>query len=100
MQPQKPKLRFPPRKIHEIAARYEYALNEDELIALKPVVKKRGYLLKSELAKVAYWKSPRSAGHIQGNSDEFVKEVTGFALKAKTGRARIELLTVLNGYKF
>ena len=84
----KPKLRFPPRKIREIAARYAYGISEDELTALKPVVKKRGSLLASELFKVAYWKAPRISGHVKKNSDEFVKEVTAFALKAKTEQAR------------
>jgi len=31
------------------------------------------------------------------NSDEFVKEITGFALSAKDERARIETLTTLSG---
>lgn len=44
-----------------------------------------------------YWKAPRISGHVKKNPDEFVKEVTGFALKAKTEQARIETLTILKG---
>lgn len=93
----KPKLRFPISQIHKIAARYEYSITEDEIIVLRPIVQKRGYLLKSELTKLGYWKAPRSSGHINGNSDEYVEEITGFALCANTERSRIEILRVLHG---
>jgi hypothetical protein len=93
----RPKLKFPANQISVIADRYDYSINEDELSALKPGIQKRGYLLKSELAKLAYWKSPRSSGHVDKNSSEYVEEVTGFAFHAKTERARIELLKVMNG---
>jgi hypothetical protein len=92
-----PKLRFPPHQIPEIAAKYEYSISENELFALKPGIQERGYLKKSELAKLAFWKAPRSSGHVEGNSEEYVEEVTGFAFSARTERARVELLRVLNG---
>ena len=92
-----PKLRFPPHQIPEMAARYEYSISEDELLTLKPIIQERGYLKKSELAKLAYWKSPRSSGHVNRNSEKYVEEVTGFAFRAITEGARVELLRVLNG---
>ena len=49
------------------------------------------------LEKIAHWKSPRSAGHVNNNTGEYVKEITGFALEAKEERSRIEILTVLSG---
>ena len=54
-------------------------------------------LTRDELAKLAYWKAPRSAGHIQRNTEDYVREITGFALSARSERARIEVLTNLDG---
>jgi hypothetical protein len=90
-------IRFPESDIMKIASRYEYVLSEKELIELKPTVIERGYLQKGELKKLAYWKSPRSSGHISKNSEKYVEEITGFALHVKTERARIEVLTNLDG---
>ena len=92
-----PRLRFRTNKIIQIASRYEYPLSESELIDLRPTVLQRGYLLRSELAHLAYWKAPRSAGHIEKNKERYVNEITGFAFQARTDRANIELLTVLSG---
>ena len=93
----KPKLRFNENQINEIASRYEYSINENELSVLHPIVKERGYLIKDELQQIAYWKAPRSAGHIKSNSEEYVEEITGIALKATQERSRIEILTLLDG---
>ena len=46
---------------------------------------------------VAKWKSARSAPRVLRNSEDYVREVTGFALTARDERARIEALTVLDG---
>jgi len=92
-----PKLRFNGNQITCLASRYEYALPENQLIELKPRALNRKYLTKTDLTKMAHWKSPRSAGHVGKNSEDYVKEVSGFALKAKTERARIEILTRLDG---
>jgi hypothetical protein len=93
----KPNLRFNKSKITYFASRYEYANGENELIELGPKIKDMGYLTKEELYKVAYWKSPRSSVHIASNADDYVREITGFALGAKNERARIEVLTLLTG---
>jgi len=77
--------------------KYEYQINETDLMALKPAVNKRGYLTKDELAAIAYWKAPRSSGHAQKNSEDYVSEITGFAFKTNSERARIESLTILDG---
>ena len=54
-------------------------------------------MTKDELRIVAQWKAPRSAGHVEDNPEEYVKEITAFALGATTERARIEVLTNLDG---
>lgn len=49
------------------------------------------------LKKVALWKSPRSAGHVSNNTNEYVQEITSFSLRTKEERARIEAITILSG---
>ena len=92
-----PTLRFEEKDIRAIARRYGYPIAEGELIELKPIVFRRGFLEKNELQHIAYWKAPRSSGHISKNSEEYVREITHFALQAETEQARIQVLTNLNG---
>lgn len=92
-----PRLRFDEKQIEEIASRYEYPILETELVNLGPEVVARGYLLKEEVQQLAHWKAPRSSGHIDKNSEEYIEEITGFALQARTEKARIEVLTNLHG---
>jgi hypothetical protein len=91
------KLQFDGNRIGTIASRYDFTNSEQELIERSPVIQKRGYLLKLELQKLAYWKAARSAGHVKSNSEEYIQEITGFSLKANSERSRIEILTLLDG---
>jgi len=93
----KSKLRLEESQINDIASRYEYANGEDEIIRLQPKIKKKGFLTAEELYKIAYWKSPRSSGHVSNNRDDYAQEITGFAFGAKNERSRIEVLTLLTG---
>jgi hypothetical protein len=93
----KPKLRFNAALIEEIASRYEYSISEDKLVEFCPDVQARGCLSKQELEKIAYWKAPRSSGHVKGNSEDYVQEITALALNARGERVRIEVLTLLDG---
>ena len=96
---------FPDSKegIEAWARRYEMDASaadmkkENELLQLRDRVRKAGYLTRSQLQRVAQWKSPRIAGQVGKNSEEFVNEVTRFALSAQDPRSRIESLTVLDG---
>ena len=96
----KPRLRFTKNQIREFADRYEFSTGETELVELKPLVLERGFLRKRDLEKVAYWKSPRSSGHVRKNAEEFVVEITRFALATKCERARVESLTLLDGVSY
>ena len=91
------KLRFPEDQIAHWKEQYDYPLRDEDLKRLVPQVRKRGFLTLDQLRMVAHWKSPRSAGHIENNSDDYVRSVTDFALQTKSERARIEVLTVLDG---
>ena len=72
-------------------------VKENELIALRNTVQRAGHLTKAQMRLIAMWKSPRSAHHIENNTDGFIKEITSFALKCEDRRARIESLTLLDG---
>lgn len=91
------KLRFSETEIQSWAQKYEYPREETSLLALQPAVQKAGYLTKEQLGLVARWKAPRSAGHVEKNQDNFVKEITSWSFAAREERSRIEVLTVLDG---
>jgi hypothetical protein len=93
----KPLLRFPGSQIRPLASRYQYTFGDRKIIGLAKKIKSRQYLNKSELEKIAYWKAPRSAGHVLKNEENYIKEITGFAFKSKDERSRIESLTLLDG---
>ena len=90
-------LRFPESEICQWAKKYKIPCIEKELIDLKPEVKQRVYLNKEELRCVARWKSPRRAGDIDKNDDNYVEEITSWAFTAANERSKIEILTLLDG---
>jgi len=89
--------RFPESEIKTIAGRYSYVRADASVMELKALVQQRGYLDKDQLKKVAQWKAPRSAGHVEDNDADFVKEVTSWAFRTANERARVESLTILDG---
>jgi hypothetical protein len=96
----RPILRFSSSQIRILAARYQYPLDESQLLAMRPRVIERGHLRLSELKQIAQWKSPRSAGNVSANDATFVREITRFALATPCERARIESLTLLDGVRW
>jgi hypothetical protein len=91
------KLRFPENKIVDWAEKYDYFVDEIDLNALVSQVKSNRFLTSENLRTVARWKSPRSAGRVDRNDDDYVKITTGFSLETSNERARIEALTLLDG---
>ena len=91
------KLRFAEKQITFFANKYNYSRAEEDVTALREDVQIHGYLTKGQLRMVAQWKAPRRAGHVEKNSDEYVKEITGLAFAATDERSRIEMLTILDG---
>jgi hypothetical protein len=84
----KMKLRLPESEIRKWAELYEKKepniREEKELMRLKPNVQSNGCLDKFLLRRVAKWKAPRTAGHVDKNADD-------------DERARIEVLRLLDG---
>ncbi len=95
-----PKLLCPESKLPFFSARYQYPSQETAVLDLRRAIVKRGWMTKDELRIIAQWKAPRSAGHMENNPEEYVNEITAFALSANTERARIEVLTTLDGVRW
>lgn len=57
----------------------------------------RGYLTRSELEAVCYWKSARAIHHIRSNSASRIRTATRRALAATSERARLDALMALRG---
>ncbi len=95
-----PELRCPESELPLYAARYQYPLQETMVLDLRDGVGRRGWMTKDELRIIAQWKAPRSAGNMEKNPDEYVEEITAFAFSAKTERARIAVLTNLDGVRW
>lgn len=91
------KLKIPIKEIQNWSNRYSYVRNEDKLLQSREQIVNRGFLTKSEFESVCKWKSPRSSGHAKYNEDSYVEEITAFALSTNSERARIEVLTNLDG---
>ena len=63
-------------------------------------VKDRGYLKMPDLLALSIWKAgTRNTHNIEKNCDRVVEEMTGFAFKAKTEQARIDVLCCLHGVR-
>ena len=92
-------LRFKKSAIPKLGGRYAYAGQKKvtDVLDSIPGVKKRGYMTKTDLDKLAYWKATRSAGLVGRNSESYVRTVTKFSLSTRDERARIESLTILDG---
>ena len=82
--------------LDKLVDRYQYG-NEIDLGEYYQQIERRGCLTSIDLQRVAAWKSPRSAGHVKKNSDQYVQEITGIALNANEERTRVEVLCVLDG---
>lgn len=94
------KLRFPESEIKMWASRYDYPREETDLIDLYSSIQDAGFITKDELRLIAKWKSPRSAVHIENNSENYIKEITRWSFLATEERSKIEVLTLLNGVKW
>jgi hypothetical protein len=94
------KLRFPASEISFWAQKYmkeECTPEEEELLERRSTVQEDGYITKDLLKRIALWKSPRIVDHVAKNDENYVKEITSWSFSANHERARIEVLTLLDG---
>ena len=90
-------LKFPESDINYWAQRYSYPRDIDILLSQKKIIQNTGKFTKDQLRVIAQWKSPRSARYIEKNSEKYVNEVSSWSFSAKEERAKIEVLTLLDG---
>ena len=93
-------LRFNESQIRYYADKYkeDHPVYDNPIERIVDRVKERGHLTKSDLIAVSEWVKNRSTHLIRSNSDDFVEEMTGFALSSHTPeRDRIDYLRRLNG---
>ncbi|MEW6614294.1 MAG: hypothetical protein AB1401_02325 [Thermodesulfobacteriota bacterium] len=64
---------------------------------LKDNIQSKRYIEKKELFKIAHWKAPRSANHVYKNDEDYINEVTRLSFTTTSERAKIEVLTILDG---
>ncbi len=78
----------------------KYDDNDKPVERLVDDVKGKCYLGKADLLTLSRWKATKRNSHnIKKNEDRVVEELTGFALKAKTEKARIDVLYCLHGVR-
>lgn len=78
----------------------EHAAREKKLIDMRDEVSGQKYLTKDILQEVATWKSTRRVALIEKNSENDVREITGYALQSESERVRWGVLTCLAGVGF
>ena len=91
---------IPYEKLEPLIADHLYTdENENtlELVRKFRIVRKRGYLTKSELEQVCYWKSQRAIWLIRENSPYLIRKRTGDSFATLCERKKIALLTDLKG---
>lgn len=79
------------------SARYPVSELEERLLTeVSAAIGARGFLTRSDLADVGRWKSNRSAGHLERNSDADIEDLTRLAL-ASPDRLKHKVLCLLRG---
>lgn len=91
------KLRFKQALLRELSVRYVPSAGEDQLVKMRRSIGAKGCINGDQLFAIARWKSPRSAGRVNNNSESFVRELTSVALASEDERTRVEVLTLLDG---
>jgi hypothetical protein len=97
-------LRFDCGEIKVLADRYTSCLSDVDREAegcieevVGPAVRGNGYYTRAHFLDLCRWKTPRTQPRCAANDEDFIREVTALALKTKSERLRIEVLTLLDG---
>jgi hypothetical protein len=87
-------------QISEFLNRYDYPLEDEDLLARRSRIRKEKQMQLEDLCAVCDWKAPRAAGHAKRNESHEVREITAAALRASSERVRVEVLQVLHGVSY
>jgi hypothetical protein len=90
------RLRFRPSRIPRLAAAFP-GRDDRAFLAAVGRARRRGFLTRADLLRVARWKTPRSAPLVARNRDADVRAITRRAFAASDERARVEGLLRLSG---
>lgn len=71
-----------------------------DLFALSSIIRKQGFINKSQAIKILKWKSPRPLRHYLKNSEEDFIHITKLAFEQESDRLKIHILTALSGVKY
>jgi hypothetical protein len=88
-------LQFRRSQIAVLAAQYGYADDSEARQAGRRILK--GDYSRANLVKIARWKSPRSIGRVESNSDRDIQDALRLAVEARTERAALAVLRGLRG---
>lgn len=94
-----PVLRIPIEQIRSYIERYDYEA-DPKLAHIREAAKVQGHLTRNQLHEVALWKSRRRAALVMDNEENFVREITEFAFRAKHEQSRIGSLVLLAGVQY
>lgn len=94
------KPRFPETEIQFYAQRYQYRKPDNGIKATGEIVREQGFCTLEQLNELVEWKSPRSLRHLPANTDDFIREITGFVLNAKEEETKILLLNSISGVQW
>ncbi|MEI7941506.1 MAG: hypothetical protein WCK27_32915 [Verrucomicrobiota bacterium] len=87
-------------QISEFLDRYNYPLEDEDLLHRRSRIQKEKKMRLEDLCAVCDWKAPRAAGHAKRNDRREVEEITAAALRAQSERVRVEMLQVLHGVSY
>ena len=71
-----------------------------DLFKLSAIIKKQGFINKSQAIKILRWKSPRPLRHYIINSDEDFILITKLAFEQESDRLKIHVLSALSGVNY
>lgn len=95
------KLRFPEAKVSHWASRYAYPPEDTHIReVLRPAVRERGFLTRSEFLEICAWKTQRSKSRCATNDEFTVRTVTKAALATTDEALKMDLLRTLNGVQW
>jgi hypothetical protein len=92
-------LRIPVGEIQQYVERYDYPEGR-ALERFHGIAQAQGHLTTDELHEICRWKSKRRADLARQNPDSLVHELTSMSFRAKSERARIGSLLLLDGVHF
>jgi len=92
---------FTRQEILELARKYSYKTKDEPVEReIKKWLKSHRYLDRDRFIRLCLWKSARQRKNYEKNDDLTIKEITSFSFSAKSEKARIKSLQILDGVAY